>query len=82
MRKLVSIPILTALFAIVSPAAQEPIPVFKSGVEQVAVAATVRDSRGRLVTTLKAADFELIDQGKDVQLEKAKEILGQQMSKH
>ncbi len=65
MRKLLFIPILTALFAIGAPAAQEPgIAIFKSGVEQVAVAATVRDSRGRLVTTLKATDFELIDQGK------------------
>jgi Ca-activated chloride channel family protein len=65
MRKLLCIPLLTALLAVVSPSAQEPeVAVFKSSVEQVAVAATVRDSRGRLVTNLKAADFELIDQGK------------------
>jgi Ca-activated chloride channel family protein len=47
-----------------SPAAQESgVVVFKSGVEQVAVAAQVRDSRGRLVTDLKASDFELFDDG-------------------
>ena len=46
------------------PAAQEPgTVVFKSSVEQVAVAAVVRDSRGRLVTDLKAGDFELFDDG-------------------
>ena len=52
-----------------APAAQqphqqpEPTVVFKSSVEQVAVAAIVRDSRGRLVKNLKANDFELIDDG-------------------
>jgi Mg-chelatase subunit ChlD len=47
------------------PIAQEAPPaVFKSGVERVAIAATVRDSKGRLVTTLKARDFELLDDGK------------------
>ena len=44
-------------------ATQEPSIVFKSSVEQVAVAVTVRDARGRLVTNLKASDFELIDEG-------------------
>lgn len=45
------------------PSAQEPTVVFKSGVEQVAIAAVVRDSRGRLVKDLKPTDFELIDDG-------------------
>jgi len=63
-RKLLCISLLTAIPAVVSPAAQDSgVIVFKSSVEQVAVAATVRDSRGRLVTNLKASDFELIDQG-------------------
>jgi len=37
--------------------------VFKSSVEQVAVAAQVRDSRGRVVPNLKTTDFELFDDG-------------------
>jgi Ca-activated chloride channel family protein len=48
------------------PSAQEPEPgtiVFKSSVEQVAVAALVRDSRGKLITDLRPADFELFDDG-------------------
>ena len=45
--------------------AQEPAPaVFKSGVERVAVAAIVRDARGRLVNNLQARDFELLDSGR------------------
>jgi VWFA-related protein len=51
--------------ALLSPAltAQEPTVVFKSGIEQVAIAAVVRDSKGKLVTTLKHSDFELYDNG-------------------
>jgi VWFA-related protein len=53
-----------AVFALaVSLSAQEAVPLFKSSVEQVAVAAIVRDAKGKLVTTLKASDFELIDEG-------------------
>jgi Ca-activated chloride channel family protein len=37
--------------------------VFKSGVDLVTVSATVRDRRGRLVTGLKARDFEVTDSG-------------------
>jgi Ca-activated chloride channel family protein len=63
MRKLLSLSLLTAAVTAV-PAAQEPgVALFKSGVEQVAVAALVRDSRGRLVTDLKPSDFELFDDG-------------------
>ena len=53
----------SALAGAGSLAAQEPTVVFKSSVEQVAVAAIVRDSRGRMVKDLKAKDFELIDDG-------------------
>jgi Ca-activated chloride channel family protein len=63
MRKLLCLSLLTAAVTAV-PAAQEPgVALFKSGVEQVAVAALVRDSRGRLVTDLKPTDFELFDDG-------------------
>ena len=37
--------------------------VFKSSVEQVAVAAQVRDAKGKLVKDLKSSDFELYDDG-------------------
>lgn len=63
MRKLLCLSLLTAVVAATS-AAQEPgVVVFKSSIEQVAVAALVRDSRGRLVNNLKAGDFELFDDG-------------------
>lgn len=38
-------------------------PVFKAVTERVTVAATVRDQKGRPVTTLKAQDFNLLDSG-------------------
>lgn len=38
-------------------------PMFKSGAERVTVGATVRDSRGRLITNLRAKDFEVLDGG-------------------
>ena len=37
--------------------------VFKSGVDLVTVSATVRDRRGRAVSDLTAADFEVLDRG-------------------
>ena len=45
------------------PAAQVATPSFKSGVEMVTVAATVRDRKGRLVKGLEAGDFEIFDKG-------------------
>ena len=64
MRRLLGLVLLTAAVAGVSAAAQESgAVVFKSSVEQVAVAAQVRDARGRLVTNLKTSDFELFDDG-------------------
>jgi Ca-activated chloride channel family protein len=48
-----------------APAAQtEATPIFRSAIERVAVAAVVRDSKGRLVKDLKERDFELIDSGR------------------
>ena len=38
-------------------------PTFRAAVDRVTVAATVRDQRGRPVTTLKAEDFHLLDNG-------------------
>ena len=64
MRKLLCLSILATATVVTVPAAQDPgTVVFKSSVEQVAVAALVRDSRGRLVTDLKPGDFELFDDG-------------------
>ena len=65
MRQLLCLSLLAVAVSIVTPAAQEPAPaIFKSSVEQVAVAALVRDTRGRLVTTLKPSDFELFEDGR------------------
>jgi VWFA-related protein len=65
MRRLfLSLTFLAALGAGTAPSAQEPaVAIFKSSVEQVAVAAQVRDARGRLVKDLKSSDFELYDDG-------------------
>jgi Ca-activated chloride channel family protein len=59
---------LLAVVAVATPlvAAQQPAtqrPVFRAGVTRVAVAATVRDGRGRPVANLTQADFELYDNG-------------------
>lgn len=52
------------VFAITAVAAQEPAtPMFKSGVQRVALAAVVRDGKGKLVTDLTVKDFELLDSG-------------------
>jgi Ca-activated chloride channel family protein len=50
-----------------SAASQEPQqqrPVFRAAVERVTLSATVRTKQGRPVTDLKAADFELLDNGR------------------
>jgi Ca-activated chloride channel homolog len=44
-------------------ARQEPHPVFKAGVDRVAVATVVRTRDGKLVNGLTQSDFELIDSG-------------------
>ena len=46
-----------------APPQNEPRPVFKSSVARVSLAATVRDKRGKPVTTLTAEDFHLLDNG-------------------
>lgn len=51
------------LAATQASAQKTPDPVFKSGVERVALAAVVRDGKGKLVTNLTASDFELYDSG-------------------
>ena len=43
--------------------AEQPIATFKSSVALVPISAVVRDGRGRLVTTLTAGDFEVLDKG-------------------
>ena len=63
MRTLLSLSLLATVVTVTSVAQETPVVVFKSGVEQVAVAALVRDSRGRLVDDLTVNDFELFDDG-------------------
>lgn len=46
-----------------TPASQPSSPTFKGGVELVTIRAVVRDGKGRAVTTLAKADFELLDNG-------------------
>ncbi|HKY20817.1 MAG TPA: VWA domain-containing protein [Vicinamibacterales bacterium] len=64
MRRIPCVVIVTALLASVHPSAQEAAAIFRSGVERVAIAAVVRDSKGRHVTGLEARDFELLDDGR------------------
>ena len=49
-------------------APQEPRPVFKSSVARVSLAATVRDRRGRPVTSLTVDDFHLLDNGRPTKI--------------
>jgi len=58
---------LIATFSSLTALAQTPQtgrPTFRASVDRVTVAVTVRDKRGRPVTTLKADDFHLLDNGK------------------
>jgi Ca-activated chloride channel family protein len=57
-----------ALAATQASAQLSSTPVFKSGVERVALAALVRDGKGKLVENLTAGDFELYDSGHRVPL--------------
>jgi len=63
MRKISCLALLTAVVTATTAAQESGVIVFKSSIEQVAVAALVRDSRGRLVNDLKTTDFELFDDG-------------------
>ena len=58
---LVVVSVATPLVASQQTASQRP--VFRAGVSRVAVAATVRDGKGRPVTNLTKTDFELYDNG-------------------
>ena len=55
---------IVALVAMGSSIGAQSTPAFKTGVERVALAATVRDGRGHLVTDLTARDFKLFDTGR------------------
>jgi Ca-activated chloride channel family protein len=50
------------------PPQNEPRPVFKSSVARVSLAATVRDRRGRPVTSLNVDDFHLFDNGRPAKI--------------
>ena len=68
MRRVVGSALLSGLlaFGAVTLKAQDApgqTPVFRSGVQAVVVAATVRDGRGRIVRNLKKNDFQVIDSG-------------------
>jgi Ca-activated chloride channel family protein len=52
------------LAAATAVARQAPVPQFKAGIERVALAAVVRDGKGKVVTNLTASDFELLDSGR------------------
>ena len=48
--------------------AQEPRPTFRSGTSAVTLNVVVRDSRGRPITNLAPRDFQVLDQGRTVEL--------------
>ncbi|HTK29354.1 MAG TPA: VWA domain-containing protein [Vicinamibacterales bacterium] len=61
MRKLLVVTILAAALAAPSPARAQA--TFKASVEVVPISVVVHDQHGRMITTLGAADFEVIDGG-------------------
>lgn len=54
--------------ALTLPLVQQQQPLFKSGAKTVAIFATVLDADGRLVPGLQMEDFEVLDEGKPVEL--------------
>lgn len=54
--------------ALTLPLVQQQQPLFKSGAKTVAIFATVIDANGRLVPGLQMEDFEVLDEGKPVEL--------------
>lgn len=62
-RRLIVIAVLVALATPVW-AQDEPVAVFKSSVDLVSMAAIVRDGKGKIVSTLRREDFEVLDAGK------------------
>lgn len=61
-RRLIGVSLLLTL-AIPVSAQEEPAAVFKSSVDLVSMAAIVRDSKGKIVSTLRREDFEVVDSG-------------------
>ena len=51
-----------------APPQNEPRPVFRASVARVSLAATVRDKRGKPVTTLNLEDFHLLDNGQPAKI--------------
>jgi VWFA-related protein len=62
-RRLIVVTVLVA-FAAPAWAQDEPAAVFKSSVDLVSMAAIVRDGKGKIVSTLRREDFEVLDAGK------------------
>jgi Ca-activated chloride channel family protein len=61
-----SVSVIVSLGWLIQPpgsAAQEPVAVFRAGVDLVRVSAVVRDRKGRLVEGLTRQDFEVLDDG-------------------
>ena len=63
-----SFAVAAALLTAVAASAQQQQPLFKSGAKTVAIFATVIDANGRLVPGLQMEDFEVLDEGKPVEL--------------
>ena len=63
LRRLIVVSVLVALATPVW-AQDEPVAVFKSSVDLVSMAAIVRDGKGKIVSTLRREDFEVLDSGK------------------
>src|SRR5215211_6038826 len=61
--KLAGLLCLAAGFPALARAQEASTPLFRSRVAMVPISAVVRDARGRAVTTLKASDFEVRDNG-------------------
>ena len=59
-RRLIVVSVLVALATPVW-AQDEPVAVFKSSVDLVSMAAIVRDGKGKIVSTLRREDFEVLD---------------------
>jgi Ca-activated chloride channel homolog len=66
MTPLPAVAVAVVLAAVTLSAQQQPL--FKSGSKTVAIFATVVDANGRLVPGLEMDDFEVLDEGKPVQL--------------
>jgi Ca-activated chloride channel homolog len=58
--------VMSVLAALATPAwaQDEPVAVFKSSVDLVSMAAIVRDGKGKIVSSLRREDFEVLDSGK------------------